>query len=208
MRLLEVYRPLEKFLPINFKFRLSCKRKQFSSCNNPYLRLQQREIGVFLSSSGKATLENKLVCLCRVAARAEPGTPSCPAVSPGQVLSTTLGEAAWIQQQFCYSQQMSRWSRLACWQHCVFLPLSLAASAGEGQLAILGGGGGPVACSGVRGTSTPAPSAGKDLLRGSWSSAGMRLPSRCSPAPLSLWVGCPHLPLILGSSMRLYLIII
>lgn len=70
------------------------------------------------------------------------------------------------------------------------------------------GGGGPVACSGVRGTSTPAPSAGKDLLRGSWSSAGMRLPSRCSPAPLSLWVGCPHLPLILGSSMRLYLIII
>lgn len=53
MRLLKVYRPFEKFLPINFKFSLSSKRKQFSSCNNPYPRLQQREIGAFLPSSGK-----------------------------------------------------------------------------------------------------------------------------------------------------------
>lgn len=42
-----------KILPINFRFSLSSKRKRFGSCNNPYLRLQQREIGAFLSSSGK-----------------------------------------------------------------------------------------------------------------------------------------------------------
>lgn len=53
MRLLKVYRSLEKFLPMNFKFRFNSKRKQFSSCNNPFLKLRQRKIRASLSSSGK-----------------------------------------------------------------------------------------------------------------------------------------------------------
>jgi len=53
MRLLKVYRPLAKFLPVNFEFSLSTKRKPFSSCDSRSPRLRQRAIGAFPSASGK-----------------------------------------------------------------------------------------------------------------------------------------------------------
>lgn len=53
MKLLQVYRPHEKYLSMNFKFRWNSKRKQFISRNEPFLKLRRRKIRAFHSSSGK-----------------------------------------------------------------------------------------------------------------------------------------------------------
>lgn len=53
MRLLKVYRPLQKIRPMNFKFRLNSKRKQFSLRDSPFLKQRWRKISAFLPSSGK-----------------------------------------------------------------------------------------------------------------------------------------------------------
>lgn len=108
MELLKVYRPLEKFMLRNFKFSLNSKRKQFSSSNNPYLRLQQREIGICLSSSGetpaqKTSADVLMWHLC-------PGRALHP-VLPRRLSRTNLvnnpSKASRTQQQFCSSQQTS-----------------------------------------------------------------------------------------------------